>query len=120
MSNEDKLQSLIDRRKKAELGGGEKRIESQHKKGKLTARERIDVLLDEGSFEEINDNDNGNDFEKVIKKLEPDFNSIYNKMDNLEDTIDLRKKTRKKRQELSVSATKSIKKEDVVITVRFD
>ena len=41
----------------------------------------------EEDFEEINDNDNGNDFEKVIKKLEPDFNSIYNKMDNLEDTI---------------------------------
>ena len=41
----------------------------------------------EEDFEEINDNDNGNDFEIVIKKLEPDFNSIYNKMDNLEDTI---------------------------------
>ena len=41
MSNEDKLQSLIDRRKKAELGGGEKRIESQNKKGKLNARERL-------------------------------------------------------------------------------
>ena len=41
----------------------------------------------EEDIEEINDNDNGNDFEKVIKKLEPDFNSIYNKMDNLEDTI---------------------------------
>lgn len=41
--------------KKAEalLGGGEKRIEAQHKKGKLTARERIQLLLDEGSFEEI-------------------------------------------------------------------
>ena len=37
----------------AQLGGGEKRIESQHKKGKLTARERIHFLLDEGSFEEI-------------------------------------------------------------------
>ena len=34
-------------------GGGEKRIESQHKKGKLTARERVHLLLDEGSFEEI-------------------------------------------------------------------
>lgn len=43
--NEKKAQSL--------LGGGEKRIESQHKKGKLTARERIHFLLDEGSFEEI-------------------------------------------------------------------
>ena len=41
----------------------------------------------EEDIEEINDSDNGNDFEKVIKKLEPDFNSIYNKMDNLEDTI---------------------------------
>ena len=41
----------------------------------------------EEDFEEINDNDNGNDFEKVIKKLEPDFNAIYNKMDNLDDTI---------------------------------
>ena len=37
----------------AQLGGGEKRIESQHKKGKLTARERLHFLLDEGSFEEI-------------------------------------------------------------------
>ena len=41
----------------------------------------------EEDIEEINDNDNGNDFEKVIKKLEPDFNSIYNKMDNYEDSI---------------------------------
>jgi len=37
----------------AELGGGQKRIDSQHKKGKLTARERIQLLLDEGSFQEI-------------------------------------------------------------------
>lgn len=37
----------------AELGGGQKRIDSQHKKGKLTARERLHFLLDEGSFEEI-------------------------------------------------------------------
>jgi propionyl-CoA carboxylase beta chain len=37
----------------AALGGGEKRIEDQHKKGKLTARERINVLLDEGSFQEM-------------------------------------------------------------------
>jgi propionyl-CoA carboxylase beta chain len=38
---------------KALLGGGEKRIEDQHKKGKLTARERINILLDEGSFQEV-------------------------------------------------------------------
>ena len=36
----------------ARLGGGEKRIEAQHAKGKFTARERIEMLLDEGSFEE--------------------------------------------------------------------
>ena len=41
------------RRAAAHLGGGQKRIDAQHAKGKLTARERLDVLLDEGSFEEI-------------------------------------------------------------------
>ncbi|MCL4111633.1 UNVERIFIED_CONTAM: hypothetical protein GTU68_002049 [Idotea baltica] len=46
----DKLQGKIN---DAKLGGGEKRIESQHKKGKLTARERLELLLDPGSFEEI-------------------------------------------------------------------
>ena len=46
------LDQLEARRAGARLGGGETRIASQHAKGKLTARERIDVLLDEGSFEE--------------------------------------------------------------------
>src|SRR5882672_1413358 len=43
------------KRKNAEalLGGGEKRIEQQHAKGKLTARERVNLLMDEGSFEEL-------------------------------------------------------------------
>jgi len=41
------------RRAAARLGGGERRIDAQHKKGKLTARERLEVLLDEGSFEEF-------------------------------------------------------------------
>src|SRR5665213_4511044 len=40
-------------RAEAQLGGGEKRIEEQHKKGKLTARERLAILLDENSFEEF-------------------------------------------------------------------
>jgi acetyl-CoA carboxylase carboxyltransferase component len=53
MSNQDKIRKLIDLRTEAKLGGGEKRIESQHAKGKLTARERIEILLDEGSFEEF-------------------------------------------------------------------
>jgi propionyl-CoA carboxylase beta chain len=49
----DILQQLEDRRAVARLGGGEKRIASQHAKGKLTARERVEVLLDEDSFEEF-------------------------------------------------------------------
>lgn len=48
----DKIRQLVERRGKARLGGGEKRIEAQHAKGKLTARERLELLLDEGSFEE--------------------------------------------------------------------
>ena len=50
---EDKLSALKARRAKAELGGGQKRIDAQHEKGKLTARERLALLLDEGSFEEF-------------------------------------------------------------------
>jgi len=49
----DILQELESRREAARLGGGQRRIDSQHKKGKLTARERIELLLDEGSFEEF-------------------------------------------------------------------
>src|SRR6187431_3237722 len=48
-----KLKLLDDKIAEAQLGGGKKRIEAQHKKGKLTARERIHFLLDENSFEEI-------------------------------------------------------------------
>ena len=48
-----KIKELEDKISEAKLGGGEERIKSQHKKGKLTARERIHFLLDEGSFEEI-------------------------------------------------------------------
>ncbi len=47
------LEELEIRRERARAGGGPKRVASQHAKGKLTARERIDVLLDEGSFEEF-------------------------------------------------------------------
>src|SRR5689334_23971779 len=49
----DILDSLEERRAGARLGGGEKRIEAQHARGKLTARERIELLLDKGSFEEF-------------------------------------------------------------------
>jgi len=53
MKNQEKVKNLIDLRVQAKLGGGAKRIASQHAKGKFTARERIDMLLDEGSFEEL-------------------------------------------------------------------
>lgn len=49
----DKIQTLKDKIGQAQLGGGQNRIDSQHQKGKLTARERIHFLMDEGSFEEI-------------------------------------------------------------------
>ena len=52
MNNQEKVKQLIEKRAEASLGGGQKRIDSQHRKGKLTARERIQLLLDEGSFEE--------------------------------------------------------------------
>ena len=47
------IDQLNERRDQARLGGGEKRIASQHAIGKLTARERIELLLDDGSFEEF-------------------------------------------------------------------
>jgi len=53
MTNQQKLNKLIELRTEAKMGGGEKRIEKHHSQGKMTARERIDVLLDEGSFEEM-------------------------------------------------------------------
>ena len=49
----DILTELENRRKGARLGGGQARIDAQHGRGKLTARERIELLLDEGSFEEF-------------------------------------------------------------------
>jgi propionyl-CoA carboxylase beta chain len=50
----DKINELYDRRREVELGGGDEKIEIQHQKGRLTARERIDLLLDEGTFVELN------------------------------------------------------------------
>jgi acetyl-CoA carboxylase carboxyltransferase component len=53
LSTADKLAHLAELRSQAMLGGGEHRIEQQHQRGKLTARERLDLLLDEGSFREL-------------------------------------------------------------------
>jgi propionyl-CoA carboxylase beta chain len=53
MSNQTKIQTLNEYKAKSRLGGGADRIEAQHKKGRLTARERIDLLLDKGSFHEV-------------------------------------------------------------------
>jgi acetyl-CoA/propionyl-CoA carboxylase len=49
----EKIKNFLHKRRQAEQGGGEERIQAQHEKGKLTARERIDLLLDEGSFTEV-------------------------------------------------------------------
>lgn len=53
ITNQDKINQLIELREQSKLGGGIKRIESQHAKGKMTARERIEKLVDDGSFEEM-------------------------------------------------------------------
>ena len=68
------LEELEIRRENARLGGGERRIASQHAKGKLTARERIDLLLDEGSFEEFDMfvEPRTNDFDTGEKKIPGD------------------------------------------------
>jgi acetyl-CoA carboxylase carboxyltransferase component len=53
MNDNPKIQELRDKRAKGRQGGGADRVEAQHKKGRLTARERIDLLLDKGSFREL-------------------------------------------------------------------
>ena len=52
MSMDAKIEQLRKMREQARLGGGSERIEAQHKRGRLTARERLDLLLDKGSFRE--------------------------------------------------------------------
>src|SRR5687768_10990688 len=53
MSMREKLKQLEALRRQSELGGGEARVKAQHERGKLSARERLDLLLDEGSFVEL-------------------------------------------------------------------
>ena len=53
LTAQQKLQQLEEVKARVALGGGEKRIEAQHARGKLTARERIELLLDPGTFDEI-------------------------------------------------------------------
>jgi propionyl-CoA carboxylase beta chain len=53
LSHKDKISRLRKRREEAKLGGGPSRIEKQHSRGKLTARERLDLVLDPGSFSEL-------------------------------------------------------------------
>jgi propionyl-CoA carboxylase beta chain len=71
MSQPPKIKQLRDLKAKSRLGGGAERIETQHKKGRLTARERLDLLLDKGSFREVDSfvvhrtNDFGLDQQKV-------------------------------------------------------
>ena len=51
--DEEDIEELRERKREAELGGGEERIEKQHEKGKMTARERVEYFLDDGSFREV-------------------------------------------------------------------
>ena len=53
MSKHTQIKTLRERKAKSHLGGGQERIDAQHKKGRLTARERLDLLLDKGSFREV-------------------------------------------------------------------
>jgi len=53
MTENHRFKQLQEMRAKSRLGGGASRIEAQHKKGRLTARERVDLLLDKGSFREV-------------------------------------------------------------------
>src|SRR5690554_2667184 len=53
MTMREKLKQLEELRRESELGGGRERLEAQHRRGKLSARERLDLLLDEGSFVEL-------------------------------------------------------------------
>ena len=53
MTDNPRIENLRDLKAKSRLGGGMDRIEAQHKRGRLTARERLDLLLDKGSFREI-------------------------------------------------------------------
>src|ERR1700752_632895 len=62
--SKSRLDTLRERQKKAEEGGGAARVEKQHESGKLTARERIEFLLDEGTFEE---------FDKLVVHRSKDF-----------------------------------------------
>lgn len=50
---QDRIRELVERKASARLGGGQEKIDARHERGKLTARERLDILLDKGSFEEI-------------------------------------------------------------------
>src|SRR5689334_17488794 len=53
MTSDPKIASLRERKDQAKMGGGVARVEAQHKNGRLTARERIDLLIDKGSFREL-------------------------------------------------------------------
>ena len=55
MSTQDKLARLTEMRERALAGGGERRVAQQHERGKLTARERLELLLDEESFVELDE-----------------------------------------------------------------
>ena len=52
-TTEERLRDLRNRKAQSEAGGGQNRVDAQHNRGKLTARERLEILLDDGTFQEI-------------------------------------------------------------------
>ena len=85
-TSEERLKDLRVRKAQSEAGGGQARIDAQHNRGKMTARERLELLLDDGSFQEFDAlvehrcRDFGMDKNEFVKILEE---KIYTELNNI-------------------------------------
>ena len=83
---DDAINDLEERRKKSRLGGGQARLDKQHEQGKLTARERIEILIDKDTFVELDDlvesriDDFGLDKKRVMEKLTDEWFLLLQKI----------------------------------------
>ncbi len=103
MANSDKINILNEKKEKIKLGGGSERIQKQHESGKMTARERLDMLFDEGTFVETDafvetrtvefDMQKKNNMKiqkegkKSIKKLEEQVKELQDKLSSETNSI---------------------------------
>ena len=91
MNWDEAIKGLEERREKALLGGGQAKIDKQHKSGKLTARERIDILLDKGTFVEIDGMIESRiddfDLDKIMERLERFHKSFFNYVEQIINLI---------------------------------